>query len=223
MGTNFNNLFHVFAAGGLVMYPLLAFSIAAIALIIERCLFWYKINRRQRRVVRDILAAYRNDSEQVLPKLRQNADLPIVRIFLEALELDYAPPQAFRLALEGATQAELPLLQRFNTVFSTIITGAPLLGLLGTVLGLIRTFASLDIGNTGGKGVEQVTAGISEALIATACGMVVALVTLLFYGAFRGLYKRQLALIHEYGNQLEVLHLFRYEERQAGVGIRSRE
>ena len=214
---------NLFAAGGIVMYPLLAFSLAAIALIIERCLFWYKISRRQRRAIRDILAAYRNDSELVLPKLRQNGDLPIVRIFLEALELDYAPPQAFRLALEGATQAELPLLQRFNTVFSTIITGAPLLGLLGTVLGLIRTFASLDIGNTGSEGVGQVTAGISEALIATACGMVVALVTLMFYGAFRGLYKRQLALIHEYGNQLEVLHLFRYEERQTGMKVKSRE
>lgn len=212
----------LFAAGGIVMYPLLAFSIVAITLIIERCLFWSRINQRQSRIVRDILAAYRNDSELILPKLQQNGDLPIVRIFIEAIKLDYAPPQAFRLALEGATQAELPLLQRFNTVFSTIITGAPLLGLLGTVLGLIRTFANLDIGNTGGSGVGQVTAGISEALIATACGMVVALVTLLFYGAFRGLYKRQLALIHEYGNQLEVLHLFRYEERQIDTKAKNR-
>ena len=91
---------------------------------------------------------------------------------------------------------------------------------MGTVLGLIRTFANLDIGNTGGEGVGQVTSGISEALIATACGMVVALVTLFFYGAFRGLYKRQLALIYEYGNQLEIFHLCRYEERPASVGIR---
>lgn len=214
---------NLFAAGGIVMYPLLAFSLAAIALIIERCLFWYKISRRQRRAIRDILAAYRNDSELVLPKLRQNGDLPIVRIFLEALELDYAPPQAFRLALEGATGAELPLLQRFNTVFSTIITGAPLLGLLGTVLGLIRTFANIEIGNTGGEGVGEVTAGISEALVSTASGMVVAIVTLLFYSLFKGFYKRQLALIHEYGNQLEVLHLFRYEDRQTDVEIKSKE
>ncbi|WP_255409363.1 MotA/TolQ/ExbB proton channel family protein [Chlorogloea sp. CCALA 695] len=149
----------VFVAGGIVMYPLLAFSLTAIALIIERCLFWYKINQKQRRVVRDALAAYRDGLEIVLSKLRQNGDLPIVRIFLEALELDYAPPQAFRLALEGATGAELPILQRFNPVFSTIITGSPLLGLLGTVLGLIRTFSNLNIGNTGGGGVGQVTAG----------------------------------------------------------------
>lgn len=190
----------VFVAGGMVMYPLLAFSLTAIALIIERCLFWYKINQRQRRVVRDILAAYRNDSELVLSKLQQNGDLPIVRIFLEALELDYAPPHASRLALEGETQAELPLLQRSNTVFSTIITGAPLLGLLGTVLGLIRTFTNIDIGSTGGEGVGQVTTGISEALVSTASGMVVTIIILLFYGVFRGFYKRQLALIHEYGN-----------------------
>ena len=205
------------------MYPLLVFSVAAIAFIIERCLFWYKVNQRQRRVAREVLALYRDGSDMVLPKLRQNADLPIARIFLEALELDYAPPQAFRLALEGGTQAEMPLLQRFNTVFSTIITAAPLLGLLGTVLGLIRTFANLEIGSAGGEGVAQVTAGIGEALIATACGMVVALVTLLFYGSFRSLYKRQLALIHEYGNQLEVLHLFRQEARQTDVGRGSRE
>lgn len=210
----------LFAAGGIVMYPLLAFSIVAIALIIERCLFWYKVNKRHKQVVREVLASYQNSSDAILLKLKQNADLPIARIFLEALEVDYASPQAFRLALEGATQAELPLLQRFNTVFSTIITGAPLLGLLGTVLGLIRTFASLDVGGAGGEGVAEVTAGISEALIATACGMVVALFTLMFYGAFRGLYKRQLAQVHEHGNQLEVLHLLRHEEQRSGVAAR---
>ncbi|MBI4785217.1 MAG: MotA/TolQ/ExbB proton channel family protein [Oscillatoriophycideae cyanobacterium NC_groundwater_1537_Pr4_S-0.65um_50_18] len=211
----------LFVAGGIVMYPLLAFSIVAIALIIERCLFWYKVNKRHKRLVREVLTAYRTNSDTLLPKLRQNIDLPIARIFLEALEVDYAPPQAFRLALEGATEAELPMLQRFNTVFSTIITGAPLLGLLGTVLGLIRTFASLDIGGAGGEGVAEVTAGISEALVSTACGMVVALFALLFYGVFRGLYKRQLAQVHEHGNQLEVLHLFRHEERRSGVPMRA--
>jgi biopolymer transport protein ExbB len=211
----------LFAAGGIVMYPLLAFSVVAIALIIERCLFWYKVNKRHKPVVREVLTAYRDGADTVMPKLRQNADLPIARIFLEALEIDYAPPQAFRLALEGATRAELPLLQRFNTVFSTIITGAPLLGLLGTVLGLIRTFASLDIGGAGGEGVAEVTSGISEALVATACGMVVALFTLMFYGVFRGFYKRQLAHVHEHGNQLEVLHLFRHEERRSGIPVRA--
>ena len=202
-------IYDLFAAGGVVIYPLLAFSIVAIALIIERCLFWYKINKRQRRVVREVLAAYRDRSDSVLPKLRQNADLPIARIFLEALEVDGAPPQAFRLALEGATQAEIPLLRRFTTVFDTIVTASPLLGLLGTVLGLIRSFANLDLGSVGREGTATVTSGISEALVSTASGLVVALFVLLFSSAFRGFYKRQIAMIQEYGNQLEVLHLMR--------------
>lgn len=202
----------LFAAGGIVMYPLLAFSILSIALIIERCLFWYKVSKRQRRVVRDALTAYRERSETILPKLRQNADLPIARIFLEALEVDHAPPQAFRLALEGATQAEIPVLRRFTTLFDMVVTSAPLLGLLGTVLGLIASFASLDLGSVGSGQTGAVTAGISEALVSTASGLVVALFVLLFSTAFRGLYKRQIAQIQESGNQLEVLHLMRYED-----------
>ncbi|HEY9630703.1 MAG TPA: MotA/TolQ/ExbB proton channel family protein [Coleofasciculaceae cyanobacterium] len=213
----------LFEAGGVVMYPLLAFSIVAIALIIERCLFWYKVSRRQRRVAREVLAAYQGSPDLVLPKLRQNIDLPIARIFTEALEIDYAPPQAFRIALEGATQAELPLLRRFTTIFDTIVAASPLLGLLGTVLGLIRSFASLDLGSVGQEGTAAVTGGISEALVSTASGLVVALVTLLFSSSFRGFYRRQMALIQEFGNQLEVLHLCRYEEKHNRVFVGNRE
>ncbi|MBW4517004.1 MAG: MotA/TolQ/ExbB proton channel family protein [Timaviella obliquedivisa GSE-PSE-MK23-08B] len=204
----------LFAAGGIVMYPLLGFSILAIALIIERCLFWSKVNRQQRRIVRDVLADYQNGSDNVLPKLKQNSDLPIARIFMEALEMDYAPPQAFHNFLEGAIQAELPLLRRFNTVFDTIVAASPLLGLLGTVTGLIQSFANLDLGSVGQEGTARVTGGISEALISTATGLIVALVVLMFSNVFRGFYRRQLALIQEYTNQLEALHFCRYQERR---------
>jgi biopolymer transport protein ExbB len=209
----------LFAAGGIVMYPLLGFSILAIALIIERCIFWAKVNRQQRRVVRDVLAAYQMGADTVLPKLKQNADLPIARIFMEALEMDYAPPQAFHNFLEGAIQAELPLLRRSNTVFDTIIAAAPLLGLLGTVTGLIRSFANLDLGSVGQEGTARVTGGISEALVSTATGLVVALTVLLFSNTFRGFYRRQLALIQEYTNQLEALHFCRYQEGRVEMPV----
>jgi biopolymer transport protein ExbB len=201
----------LFLAGGIVMYPLLGFSIVAIALIIERLVFWVRVNRRQRRVVRDVLRIYQHDFDGALLKLKQNADLPIARIFLEALEVDHFPPHAFRLTLEGSTQAELPMLRRFNSIFDMIITASPLLGLLGTVLGLIRSFASLNLGNVGNESALQVTGGISEALVSTAAGLVVAVFTLLFASVFRGFYRRQIAAIQEYGSQLEVLHLSRHE------------
>lgn len=204
----------LFVAGGVVMGPLLVLFIIAIALVLERLTFWSKITRRQRRVVREVLTAYRRQPAAVIPKLKENIKLPIARIFLEALMLKQATPEEFRLALESATQAELPLLKRFNTVFETIISVAPLLGLLGTILGLITSFASLNIGQVGGSNTAAVTGGISEALISTAAGLIVAIFTLLFANAFRGLYKRQIALIQEYGGQLELLYRRQYELRQ---------
>lgn len=130
-------------------------------------------------------------------------------MFLEALAIEGASPKQFHLALASAMQAELPRLRRFNTVFATIISVSPLLGLLGTILGLIRSFSAIQLGNMGAN-ADLVTGGISEALVSTAAGLVVAIVTLLFANLFRGLYKRQIALLQEYGGQLEILYETHY-------------
>ncbi|BAT53893.1 MotA/TolQ/ExbB proton channel [Nostoc sp. NIES-3756] len=203
---------NLFAAGGVVMWPLLGFSVLAVALIVERVKFWLKVNRRQQRVVREVLNLYRLDNVVgAIDKLKKNIDLPLARIFLSALELEEPTPEEFRLALESEAQAEIPLLKRFQNIFDTIIGLAPLLGLLGTVLGLITSFASLDIGDVGGTKTAGVTAGISEALVSTAAGLIVAIFTLFFANTFRGLYTRQMALFQEYGGQLELLYRRRYE------------
>nr|WP_242019908.1 MotA/TolQ/ExbB proton channel family protein [Trichocoleus sp. FACHB-40] len=188
-------------------------------MILERIFFWQQLIIRQNRFVREVLVLYRSNPQsadvraQAIAILEQNADLPMARIFLAALELEKPTPEDFRLALESAAQAELPLLKRFNTVFDTIISLAPLLGLLGTVLGLINSFASLRLGDVGGTQTADVTAGISEALISTAFGLIVAIFTLLFANTFRGLYRRQLAFIQQYGGQLELLYRRGYELR----------
>jgi biopolymer transport protein ExbB len=128
------------------------------------------------------------------------------------LELKRPSPEKFRLAIESAVQAELPTLKRSSTVFDTIISISPLLGLLGTVLGLITAFGSLTLGDVGGTKTAGVTAGISEALVSTATGLVVALFTLLFANTFRGFYLRETARIQEYAGQLELLYIERYEQ-----------
>jgi biopolymer transport protein ExbB len=207
---------NLFTDGGIVswivMLPLLGFSILAIALILERLLFWMQINGRQDRVVKEVINLYRhNNVVSTLDKLRQNSDLPTPRIFLAALELENATPEDFRLALESSAQAEIPLLKRFQTVFDTIISLAPLLGLLGTVLGLIDSFASLNLGDVGGTKTAGVTGGISAALYSTAFGLAVAIFTLFFANTFRGLHQRQLAFIQEHGGQLELLYRRHYE------------
>lgn len=205
---------NLFTTGGVVMWPLLAFSVLAAALIIERVKFWFTITDKQNRVVQDVLKLYRLDNiVSALDLLQKNTDLPIARIFLAALELEEPTPEEFRLALESEAQAEIPILKRFQNIFDTIIGLAPLLGLLGTVLGLITSFASLDIGDVGGTKTAGVTAGISEALVSTASGLIVAIFTLFFANSFRGLYQRQIAWIQEYGGQLELLYRRRYERK----------
>ncbi len=201
-----------FQAVGFVAYPLLIFSVIAVALILERWQFWWKVTHRQEKVVRECLGLYRRNPRAALFKLEQNADLPISRIFIAGLELDDASPEDFRLALETALAAELPLLKRYTTVFDTIITLAPFLGLLGTVTGIIQILSSIQLGNIGGTDTQGVGAGIAEALYSTAFGLIVAIPTQLISNVFRSLYLRQLSKIQEYGGQLELLHRQRLEQ-----------
>ena len=199
-------IYHVFSLGGLVMWPLLGFSILVTALILERLMFWFQLMAQQRSLVRKVLTLYQKNPPAAFAELEKHAYLPIARIFLAALELEQPSPEEFRIALESAAQAELPILKRFGTVFETVVGIAPLLGLLGTILGLIQTFSALQIGDIGGSNTAGVTAGIGEALISTAAGLIVAIFTLLFANLFRGLYLRQLALIQELGGRLELLY-----------------
>jgi biopolymer transport protein ExbB len=193
----------LFQAGGVVAWPLLGFPLLAVALIIERLIFWTRLQSRQKKVVTDVLKLYRSEPAAATRRLKQNADLPIARIFLEALELEEPTPTEFRLALESATQAEIPLLKRYNTLFQTVIAVSPLLGLLGTILGLMQSFSSLKLGSVNLTDTVGVTAGISEVLISTVMGLVVAISVLLFANTFRAFYQRQLAFIQEHGGQLE--------------------
>ena len=199
------------AAGGIVSWPLLFASIVSLALVAERLIFWLRTIRRQRRVAREVLQLYRHSPGAALNQVRLHSDLPISRIFLEAMELDEPTPEEFRLALESAAQAEIPVMKRFNTIFETIVSLAPLLGLLGTILGLMHSFSSLKLGDVGGSSASGVTGGISEALVSTVMGLVVAIFNQLFFNMFRSFYLRQMALILEAGGQLELLYRHRYE------------
>lgn len=201
------------AAGGIVMVPLMLFSVLTLALVTERIWFWLRISRQQRRVVADLLGSYGDSPKSAIAKLKQYTHLPMARIFLAALTLDEATPEEFSLALESAAQAELPRLKRFQTVFETVVGVAPLLGLLGTVLGLMQVLSSIRLGE-GAASADGVTLGVGEALVSTAVGLVVAIVALLFANLFQGLYRRQRAMIQEAGGKLEVLHR-RYQRQQA--------
>jgi biopolymer transport protein ExbB len=204
-------ILQLFKSGGVVMFPLLGLSIYSLAIVLERSLFWFKTSQKQDQVIRQLLNLYRDDPPAASVMLKRHLNLPIARIFSVALSLERSTPQKFRLALESAAQAEIPGLKRFNNSLETVIGVAPLLGLLGTVLGLITSLSSLKLGDIESSQAAGVTGGIGEALISTAGGLVVAIATLFFASIFRGLYLQQIALIQEVGGQLELLHLDRYE------------
>ncbi|MBW4582575.1 MAG: MotA/TolQ/ExbB proton channel family protein [Tildeniella nuda ZEHNDER 1965/U140] len=207
-------IYELIATGGIVMVPLLVFSIAVIALAIERALFWRRARKQQKRVVRSVLQLYQDDLALTEATLQKHLHLPIARVFLEAVSLPNATPDEFRLALDAGTQAEIPNLKRFNNIFETIVGLAPLLGLLGTVTGLIRSFGSLTLGDVGSSKTIGVTAGISEALVSTAVGLVVAVLALIAANTFRSFYAQQIAYIDECCTQLELLQLRSYRRQE---------
>jgi biopolymer transport protein ExbB len=202
-----SKLFDTLVAGGITIIPLMVCSFLVIALAIERSIFWSQDRKNQKRVVRTALQIYQEDPAQSEEFLQQHGDLAIARIYLEALSIPNATPNEFALALDARTQSELPNLRRFNIVFEVIVGLAPLLGLLGTVTGLIASFGSLTLGDIGGSKSLNVTGGISEALISTAVGLIVAVMALIAATIFRSLYAQQIAYFDECCTQLELQHL----------------
>lgn len=198
------------AAGGIVMVPLLLFSGLTLALVVERAQFWWQLHRQQRAWLTAVLGAYADHPQRAVALLKQRPHSPMARIFLAALSLEDATPEEFSLALDSAAQAEIPQLKRFQTWFETVVGIAPLLGLLGTVLGLMEALSSLRLGEGGNE--AGVTLGVGEALTSTAVGIVVAMVALLFANLFQGLYRRQRALIQETGGKLEILQRRYYRQ-----------
>ncbi len=203
----------IFNAGGFVMWILLAFSIIGIGCIIERFIFWSKIRKQTVVFLEVILTTYRRKSlEAALKVCEEYKALPIARIFGAAFRLGETDQDEFRLAMESATAAEVPVLRRYTTLFDTIITAAPLVGLVGTITGLIKSLGNINLGSVASAGeASEVTSGIGEALIATATGISVALITLLITNIFRSWYNGQIALIGQYSGELEIIHRKRSE------------
>jgi biopolymer transport protein ExbB len=132
--------------------------------------------------------------------LGREADSPLARVL--AAGLAHRNPSASK-ALEVAAQKEIPVLKRRLTILDTIITLAPLLGLLGTVVGMIGSFDIMSIVGIGQP--HAVTGGIAEALIATATGLLIAILTLVPYNYFTSRADEEMEQIEYYASRLELL------------------
>ncbi|MBW4468254.1 MAG: MotA/TolQ/ExbB proton channel family protein [Pegethrix bostrychoides GSE-TBD4-15B] len=202
-----SNLFEMVLKGGPVMIPVLGFSVATIACAIERTWFWYQLMSQEDRIVHDVLAAARYNLDDARDIAESAQELPIGRFLLAPLKLRQSTPETFRLAMEAAGDREFIRMRTGDKLLETTVAVAPLLGLLGTVTGLIGTFASLNIG--GGGTTEQATqaaGGIGEALITTAAGMIVAIMALLVYRVMVTLQSHQMDYFSEVGSELELIY-----------------
>ncbi len=182
--------FEVMHRGGVTMWPLLGLSVVSLTLILERGLFWWRTNGRTGRleVARLADALRRGDRASVQAIATSRAST--YGTFAAAVA-DHGYSEA--IAIEAA-ESRRPEIDRFMVILSTIITAAPMLGILGTVLGIIQSFELL-----GGENVltdpKEVSAGIAEALITTAAGLSVALLTLFPFMAFKAQSERALGRI----------------------------
>jgi len=171
-------------AGGPVMYILLACSVVSVTITIERLIFFAR--DRARRSEKQIEQLVRLLSEGNLVKAgelaKQSRD-PVVRIARFALA---HPEESAEAALKIGAGPEIRRLRKFLRIHDTIITFAPLLGILGTVLGIIVTFDVIGASGGGGdvNNPIEVTGGIAQALLTTAAGLVVAILSLLPYNYF---------------------------------------
>lgn len=200
------NVGELFQKGGATMIPLLLLSILALSVIIERLWFWSSVLTKERDTVNRVLDAARRDWFSSAEIARQAYDQPIGRFLYSPLQLKNPDPEMFRLALEATAEDELASMRRGDKILEAVIALAPLLGLLGTVIGLILSLRSIRIGDIGTASTAGVTTGIGEALISTASGLVVAIFSLAFYRLFQGFLFFQAKVFRKAGNELELLY-----------------
>jgi biopolymer transport protein ExbB len=174
-----NPLVDNFYKGGPIMWPILLVSITAIAVVLERLFWWlFRWMRRDPKRIEKVFTAIESGDVAEASRLSRGSRDPVLRMMWNGLNHQHASLQG---ALQVAAGIEIKRAGRFLVVMDTLVTLAPLLGLLGTITGLMRSFSFL--GNEE-LAVQAVTGGIAEALIATACGLGIAIFALIPFNFF---------------------------------------
>jgi biopolymer transport protein ExbB len=206
------NILELLKAGGWTMIPLIVLSILTLTVVFERLRFWFRILNKETEIANRILDACRRDWAAATEIARQAYEQPIGRFLYAPLKMEGPDPELFRLALESAADEEIVSMRRGDKVLEAVIAMAPLLGLLGTVLGLIESLGSITLGDIGTTSTKGVTAGIGTALISTAAGLIVALISLAFYRLFQGLVFNQAKILRQAGNEIELLYRQQWQQ-----------
>lgn len=192
-------MLQLFLKGGPIMWPLLITSVTALSVTVERLIFIIRENRRrQPEIVESLLAAVEK-GDLAAAKIGHSGDF-VARTLRYALE---HRERSLSNALLRAAGQELKRFNRGLAVLDTVITLAPLLGLLGTVTGMIHAFGLLGTSELGAPGA--ITGGIAEALIATAFGLGIAITALLPFNYLNACLEEARREIEDAASRLELL------------------
>ncbi|MGY0195363.1 MotA/TolQ/ExbB proton channel family protein [Leptothrix sp. BB-4] len=178
----------IIQAAGWPIWPLIICSIAALALIIERLSSLRPVRVAPAKLLDEVLIITRQSlpNDEVIRKLADNSVLgSVLAAGIRAASQDHVRDEAqLRQSFEAAGRAAVHQLERYLNALGTIASAAPLLGLLGTVVGMIEIFGAQSPAS--GANPEQLAHGISVALYNTAFGLIIAIPSLMFYRYFRG-------------------------------------
>jgi biopolymer transport protein ExbB len=196
------DLIDIIHKGAIATYPLILLSIVSVTVVLERLWSLKNMGSVTLRITESLLEPIKKGQRDLAIAIcKQNSQSPAARIFLNVLEREGS--QGLDTASTFATEAmfeETQKLKKHLWILGTVASSAPFIGLLGTVVGIIKAFESMAVAGTGGFAV--VAAGISEALVATALGLAVAIIAVIFYNYFQtristlnGLFRIQVAKI----------------------------
>jgi biopolymer transport protein ExbB len=189
-------------------------SILSLATIIERLFFWIPVLLREE-VVRDaIMEAADRNLESAAKVSRIYRGHPLGNFLYNPLRLMSPDPEVFHLALESSADDELTAMRRGDKVLEAVIALSPLLGLLGTVSGLIRSLGSIQISDLGTESTSGLNIGIGEALYSTAIGLGVAIMSMAFYRLFQSFLFNRIRVFRKIGSDIEVIYRQRMIEAE---------
>lgn len=174
-------MYEIVRAGGWVMVPIVLFSIVALAIVLERYWFLRRSRVAPPELLPDVWQSLRADNGLSEKQLREWQKTSLGQILVAALQQMHAGCEVMKDSIQQQATQVTHELERFLNTLGTIAMVSPLLGLLGTVLGMIEVFSVIMLQGTGDADV--LAGGISQALISTAAGLVVAIPAMIFYRA----------------------------------------
>jgi len=198
------DLIQIIHRGALATYPLIVMSIVSVAVVLERLWFLRNIGSTTVRIADSISDPIKKGAKDLAIAIcEQNSHCPAGRILARVIESERHHGKESASAFAGeAMFEENQKLKKHLWILGTVASSAPFIGLLGTVVGIIKSFEEMAISGTGGFAI--VAAGISEALVATALGLGVAIIALIFYNYFQtrianlnGLFRIQVSRVLE--------------------------